>query len=1093
MTFGAACSVCGDRLQHGSRFCDGCGAPVAIAEARRAGLADYASANLPTQKLSAKSIVTSLPAMEGERKQVTVLFADMKGSTELVAGLDVDEARRLLDPVLNQMMEAVHRYGGTVNQVMGDGIMALFGAPIAHEDHAIRACYSALRMQELIKKYAEEVRRTESVPLQIRVGLNSGEVLVRSIGSNLHMNYSAQGVTTHLAARMEQVALPGTILITAQTLRLVEGYVVTRPLESVQLKGLAAPVETYEVLSASAARSRRLAVASRRLTPFVGRQNAMEQLRRALDHANAGHGQVLAVVGEPGAGKSRVIHEFMHSQFTQGWRVLEAGAVSYGTSISYLPVTEFLKDYFQIATSDEPAAIREKVTNKLLRLDELLLPMLPALLKLLDLSPDDPQSGILDPPQRRQHTLEAVKRLLFRESAAQPLLLVLEDLHSIDSETQALIDGLVDGLPTARFMLLVSYRPEYRHGWGNKTYYTQVRIDPLTPTVAREMLNSLVGTDIELEPLKNLLIEKTERNALFLEESVRKLVETGALIGAPGAYSAAKSISDFQIPVTIEALLTSRIDRLLPEDKRLLQCAAVVGNPVHLGVLEAIGECSPDEVQQALGHLQAAEFLYESRLFPNLEYTFKHALIHDVAYQMLSADRRRALHRATLIAGEEIYADQAGEKAEWLALHALRAQVWDRAVAHLQAAAAIAIARAANRVAAQHLESALIAVDQLPEQERTRIAIDLRIGLRHALTPLGQVQRTLNHLSTAERLATELNDRSKLGRIVSFTANCLLLQARYTEALSTGERALNIARELGDRGLELATYFFMARARLSKGECQTAIGMFREIVRALDERPLNDFLGLPVLPAASARSLLALGLAEVGALADAEAQASEAARRADAAGQPDSIIWAYWSIGLAALIRGASGEAVRVFSRLLDLCKAYDLDAYVSRLMAALGCAKARAGQVDDGLLLLQEAVALDSSAEPQTTHTFALMALSEAAFLAGDLAKALATATQAVQRARMQEERGAEAHALWLLATIHSARASDLEAAIGMFQAAIAIATELHLKPLLAHCHLGLAALHERRDCRPEAHDHRETGQRLLDTLGMTPWIQIR
>jgi tetratricopeptide (TPR) repeat protein len=545
--------------------------------------------------------------------------------------------------------------------------------------------------------------------------------------------------------------------------------------------------------------------------------------------------------------------------------------------------------------------------------------------------------------------------------------------------------------------------------------------------------------------------------------------------------------------VTIEALLTSRIDRLLPGDKRLLQSAAVVGNPVHLGVLEAIGECSPDEVQQVLGRLQTSEFLYESRLFPTLEYSFKHALIHDVAYQMLSADRRRALHRATLVAGEEVYADQAGEKAQWLALHALRAQVWDRAVPYLQAAAARAIARAANRAAAQHLESALVAVDHLPEAERARIAIDLRIGLRHALTPLGQVQRTLDHLGMAERLATDLNDRSKLGRIVSFTANCLLLQARYTEALATGERALGIARELGDRGLELATYFFMARARLSRGECQAAIEMFRDIVQALDESPLNDFLGLPVLPAASARSLLAASLAEVGAFVDAEEQGHESARRADASGQPDSIIWAYWSIGLTALIRGASADAVGVFSRMLDLCKAYDLDAYVSRIMAALGCAKARAGEVDDGLLLLQEAVALDSAAEPQTTRTFALMALSEVAFLAGDLERALTTATQAVQRTRLQEERGAEAHALWLLATIHSARASDLEAATGMFETAIAIATELHLKPLLAHCHLGLAALHERQKCRPKARDHRQVGQRLMETLGMKPWIQIR
>ena len=425
----------------------------------------------------------------------------------------------------------------------------------------------------------------------------------------------------------------------------------------------------------------------------------------------------------------------------------------------------------------------------------------------------------------------------------------MEDLHSIDPETQALIDGLVDTLATERFLLVVSYRPEYRHGWANKSYYSQVRIDPLTPAGAREMLNSLIGADGGLETLSHRLVEKTERNPLFLEESARRLVETGTLVGEPGAYRVAKLTSDFQIPVTIEALLTSRIDRLAPSDKRLLQLAAVIGNPVHPGVLEAIGEFPPERVRQGLESLQASEFLFESKLFPNLEYTFKHSLIQDVAYQTLSAKRRRELHAAALVAGEELYANQVSEKTDWLAFHAFRAEMWDRAVVHLQAAAARAVARAANQVAAQHLENALLAADYLTDPERTRIAIDLRIELRHALTPLGQVQRTLDHLSKAEHLATELDDRSRLGRIVSFTANCFLLKARYTEALATGGRALHIAREIGDHALELSTNMYMARAKLKRGECLTAIRMFREISQALDDRAIDDFLGLPVLPA----------------------------------------------------------------------------------------------------------------------------------------------------------------------------------------------------------------------------------------------------
>lgn len=1090
--FPSLCAVCGTQLVADSKFCDNCGAPLAIGGVLQAAPTRFASPDSYTPIDLASKILTSKSALEGERKQVTVLFADLKGSTEHVADRDPEEARFLLDPILERMMEAVHRYEGTVNQVMGDGVMALFGAPLACEDHAIRACYSALTMQDSIKKYAEDVRRREGVPLQIRVGLNSGEVLVRSIGSDLHMNYTAQGQTSHLAARMEQMATPGSILVTSHTLRLAEGYVVTRPLGPMRVRGIASPVETYELLGANAPRSRLQAVATRGLTRFVGRMSEIDRLRQALDQTLAGHGQILAVVGEPGVGKSRLIHEFIHSPLTRGWRILEAGAVSYGTATGYLPVTEFLKEYFQIATSDDSGAIQEKVTSKLLGLGEGLLPMLPALLALLDLPPDDPQPWALDPPQRRQRTLEAIKRLLFRESEVQPLLVVLEDLHSADPETHALIDGLVDSLPSARLFLLVSYRPEHQHNWGSKTYYTQIRVDPLAPDTARELLNTLVGENGGLEPLKHLLIEKTEGNPFFLEESIRSLIETDALAGERGAYRATRPISELRVPATLEVLLASRIDRLSQDDKRLLQAAAVIGNQVPLEILKAVGECSPDELRQALGRLQAAEFLYETSLFPDLEYTFKHALIHDVAYQMLSSDRRQALHAAALSAGEELYAEQASEKADWLAFHAFRAKIWDRAVTHLQSAAARAISRAANRAAAQHLENALVAVDHLTGQECTPLAIDLRIDLRHALTPLGQVQRTLDHLRAAEHLATQLNDVSRLGRIFSFTSNCLVLQARYSEALATGARALEIARELRDKHLELTTQIYLARARLNRGECQAAIDMLRSIIRALDERPIDDFLGLPVLPAAFARSQLSASLAEVGAFAEAAAHAREAIRRAEASGQPDSIMWAYWSMGLVVLTRGDAEEAVRVFDHLLELCGTHDLDAYASRIMAGLGCTKARLGQIAEGLKLLEQAVALDSSAEPQTTRSFSLTALSEASFLAGDLARARTIAGEAIELTRAHEERSAGAYASWLMAMIHSASADEFELAAELFDTVMATATELSLRPLLAHCHLGFGDLYERRGQRAKAIEYQTQGSQLLRALGMKPWFQL-
>src|SRR5262245_14469264 len=444
-----------------------------------------------TPSYLAEKILTSKRALEGERKQVTVLFADLKGSTELIRDLDPETAQHLLDPALQHMMAAVHRYEGTVNQVLGDGIMALFGAPLAHEDHAVRACYAALAMQDALRRYANEVRRTHGVPVQMRVGIHSGEVVVRAIGNDLHMDYSAVGLTTVLAARMEQLATPGSILLTAATLRLVEGLVRVNALGPMPVKGLTEPVEVFEVLGASAIRRRLQAAAVRGLTRFVGRQTEMAALCHTLERAAAGQGQVMAVVGEAGVGKSRLIYELVHSHHTRGWLVLESASVSYGKATPYFPVIDLLKRYTHLAEHDDVRTIRAKVTGQVLTLHATLHDILPPLLALLEALPDDNPFRQLDPPQRRQRTLEALKRLLLRESHVQPLLLVFEDLHWIDAETQALLDSLVDSLPTAHLLLLVNYRPEYQHGWGSKTSYTQLRLDPLPPVSADAFLQAL--------------------------------------------------------------------------------------------------------------------------------------------------------------------------------------------------------------------------------------------------------------------------------------------------------------------------------------------------------------------------------------------------------------------------------------------------------------------------------------------------------------------------------------------------------------------------------------------------------------------------
>ena len=556
------------------------------------------------------------------------------------------------------------------------------------------------------------------------------------------------------------------------------------------------PVEVYEVTGAGAARTRLQAAATRGLTRFVGRDAEIETLRQALEHARAGRGQVVAIVGEPGVGKSRLFYEFTHSHRAVDWLIVESGSVSYGKATPYLPLIDLLKAYFKIQDRDNQREIREKVTGKLLTLDETLKSTLPALLTLLDVPVDDEAWQGLDPAERRRRTLEAVKRILLRESQVQPLLVVFEDLHWIDSETQAFLDSLIESVPTARFLLLVNYRPEYQHSWGSKTYYSQIRIDPLPPESAMEVLGALLGDDGALLPLKDLLIARTEGTPFFLEESVRTLVEMNVIAGERGNYRLAKPIGSIHVPASVQAVLAARIDRLTFEAKQLLQCASVIGKDFPFALLDAVTELSEENLRRELGHLQAAEFIYETRLFPDLEYTFKHALTHEVAYGSLLQDRRHGLHGRIVEAIEKLYADRLIEQVERLAHHSVRAELWEKTVEYLHQAGKKAAIRSATQEAIAYFEQALEALEHLPESRpRIEKAIDIRVDLGPVLiaTKGFQAPDVEENYSRAHALCEQFGETPQL-----FPVLWGLAMARNLR----GE--LRVGRELGDRLLVLA-------------------------------------------------------------------------------------------------------------------------------------------------------------------------------------------------------------------------------------------------------------------------------------------------
>jgi len=1040
----------------------------------------------------AEKIRTSRAVLEGERKHVTVLFADLTDSLALIHNLDPEAARQLLDPVLERMMAAVHRYEGTVNQVMGDGIMALFGAPIAHEDHAVRACYAALAMQTAVGRYAEEVRRAQGLTVQMRVGLNSGEVVVRTIGNDLHMDYSAIGQITHLAARMEQLARPGTTLLTMETLSLVEGLVQVTALGPVPIRGLTEPVEVFELVRASALRGRFQARVAGGLTRFVGRHHELESLRRAWEQAAAGSGQVVAAVGEAGVGKSRLLYEFIHSHHTHDWRVLESTSVSYGKATPYFPVIDLIKRYTHVEEHDDAQTIRARVTGQVLALDECLQDTLPALLSLLDALPEDSPFMQLDPPQRRQRTLDALKRLVLRESYVQPLVLVFEDLHWIDSETQALLDSLVESLPTARLLLLVTYRPEYQHGWGSKTFYTQIRLDPLPPVSADELLHALLGNDARLAPLTPLLIARTAGNPFFLEESVQTLVEAGILVGELGAYRLTQPLQHIQMPATVQAVLAARIDRLPPEAKRLLQTAAVIGHEVPFPLLQAIAELPEPDLYRGLAHLQATEFLYETRLFPEREYTFKHALTHEVAYGSLLQERRRALHARIVEALEPLAGGRVAEQVEWLAHHALRGAVWDKAVAYCGQAGEKVMARSAYREAVGYLDQALRALQHLPEQRDTLAqAIDLRLALRSALVSFGDWGRILGYLREAEALAAALDDPRRLAQVSHFLAFHFHLQGAYDQAIATAQRALALATAGGEVGVQAVANFYLGRAAHGQGAYGRAIACLGQTVAALEGPRRYQRFGQANLPAVQSRAYLALCHAELGTFAAGRTLGDEGLEIAEAVAHPGSLIWANYGSGLLALRQGDLPRALPPLERAMGLCQEVDLPVVFPWMAAALGAAYTLGGRAADAIPLLRQATAQSTATANVHVETLCSLPLGEAYLAAGSVAEAHTLAARTLALARAHHERSNEAYALRLLGDITTRREpAERVQAETHYQQALALAEALSMRPLQAHCHRSLGTLYATIGQHEQTHAELSTAIEMYQAMEMTFWL---
>jgi class 3 adenylate cyclase/predicted ATPase len=777
-------------------------------------------------------------APDGERKSITALFVDIKSSTDLIQDLDPEEARTILDPALQLMMNAVHRYEGYVAQSMGDGIFALFGAPIAHEDHPQRALYAALLMQEESRKQAEQLRREKGINLQLRVGVNTGEVVLRSIRKDdLQTDYVPVGQSTNLASRMENLAAPGSILVSEQTHKLTEGYFEFKPLGPAHIKGFNEPISIYEVLGLGPLRTKLQVSARRGLARFVGRQNEIEHLKRALDQAKIGHGQIVGVMGEPGVGKSRLFHEFK-LLLQHGCLVLETFSVSHGKAYPYLPLIDLLKNYFQLGLYDDERVRREKITGRVLTLDRKLEDILPYLFFLLGVAEPTSPLQQMDPQIRRKRILEAIKRLLIRESLDQPLMIIFEDLHWLDAETQAFLQLLSESLATARILLLVNYRPEYQHEWGNRTYYTQLRLDPLGREQAGEMLDALLGESggaTGRSPLRQFILEKTEGNPFFMEEIVQELREQGVL--TVGAHGRAPLPADIHIPTTVQAVLASRIDRLPPEEKSLLQTLAVLGREFSASLLKKVADQPEAELYPLLSHLRESEFIYEQPAFPEVEYIFKHALTQEVAYNSLLVERRKTMHERAAQAIEEVYQQRLEDHYSELAHHYSRSGNTQKAVDYLQLAGQQAVQRFANVEAVSHVTAALELLATLPDRpERAQQELTLQLTLGVPLMAIkGYAAPEMgNALTRALELCRQMENTPQLFSALVGLRRFYSLRAENKTARELGEQLLSLAQTTQDSAFLLEAHIGLGVTLFQIGELSQGLEHLEQGIRLYD-------------------------------------------------------------------------------------------------------------------------------------------------------------------------------------------------------------------------------------------------------------------
>jgi class 3 adenylate cyclase/tetratricopeptide (TPR) repeat protein len=1002
----------------------------------------------------ARRILDSRGQLQGERKQITILFADIKGSTSIVADLDPEQADLRLRPALHAMIKAVHRYEGTINRVQGDGIMALFGAPLAHEDNAVRAAFAALDMQNAIQDMSDP-------DIAIRVGLHAGEVVVQAIHNDLSVNYEAIGPSVHLAARMEQMAPPGTIYCTASVARLAEGLLTVRPLGHVAVRGIRDPMDLFQITGHTAARTRWEVTAARGFSRFVGREEELASLHRALDLASTSKGQLVAVVGEPGTGKSRLVHEFVKSAELSKWTVLKTATIAYQRNTPYFAFAGLLRAWCDIADQTPPEEIKRRIRERVGKLGEELLPILPALHFLLELSVDDPEWSLLEPAGRRRQIISAAKQLILAGAAKRPLILWFEDLQWMDTETQNLLDDLINEMSTSQLMIIATYRPEHENRWADKSFYSAIHVDPLSPVAADELVQTLLPEQASNSALRSTIVQRTDGTPLFIEETIRALAESGTLNDGVGTLALTGDPREIKIPATVQAVLATRIDRLPAEQKLLLQTASVIGPEVPFSLLRVITGLPDPTLQDILAHLQAAHFLYEAPRATSVQYNFKHSLTHEVAYGTLLSSTRQTLHAQVLQAMEIEYKDNLHELAESLSHHAINGGLWQKALGYLRQAGNKAIELSAYHQADLFFRRALEVLGHLPpDTETVRQVIDIRLNQRAIFGATAEYDRLENCLAEAEALAKSINDRRRLAGIYIARTLANNWRGELEASIQFGMLARTIAQEIGDEAAALSASFGLGQAYMWLGNFRESLNLLESNV-AWTEGPLRHRrIGTTGTSSVLWLGMLAACHAYLGNFRSANSSARAACVIAEEVRRPYDIAYAYWYAGFVSSHQGDIVAALAALERAFSVCRAGQINFMIPIISTSLGYTYALAGRAGEGIELLTKAVAFSRSAKFHYNEAWSTLYLGLANLLHGRTEGMIEHAKIVLEFARSHNHRAVEASGYRLMAEA-CRRGMQFEDAEHNYVRGSNLAADLGLRPEYAHCQRGLAELY--------------------------------